>query len=83
MHALTLRKLRECSSPWKTTRGKEKMDSSCAQYSKNKATHWYEKHLSPGPTWLNSFPIVHDRDKISNHEQSETNRNDENAMCDY
>ena len=29
------------------------------------------------------FPIVHDRDKFNNHEQSETNRNDDNAMCDY
>ena len=29
------------------------------------------------------LPIVHDRDKFSNREQSETNRNDENAMCDY
>ena len=28
-------------------------------------------------------PIVHNRDKFSNREQSETNRNDENAMCDY
>ena len=29
------------------------------------------------------FPIVHDRDKFSNREQSETNRYDENAMCDH
>ena len=29
------------------------------------------------------FPIVHDRDKFSNCKQSETNRSDENAMCDY
>ena len=29
------------------------------------------------------FPIVHNRDKFSNREQSETNRNDENAMCGY
>ena len=29
------------------------------------------------------FPIVHDRDKFSNREQSERNWNDENAMCDY
>ena len=29
------------------------------------------------------FPIVHDRDKFSNREQSETNWNNENAMCDY
>ena len=29
------------------------------------------------------FPIVHDRDKFSNCEQSKSNRNDENAMCDY
>ena len=28
-------------------------------------------------------PIVHDSDKYSNREQPETNRNDENAMCDY
>ena len=39
--------------------------------------------LSRGPTWPNIFPIFHDRDKFSNREQSETNRNDENAMCDY
>ena len=37
--------------------------------------------LSPSPTWPNIFPIVHDRDKFSDREQSETNRNDENAMC--
>ena len=37
----------------------------------------------PNPTWLNDFPIVHDRDKFSNHEQSETNRNAENAMGNY
>ena len=41
------------------------------------------KYVSPGLTWMNVFPIVHDRDKFSNREQSETNRNDENAMCDY
>ena len=29
------------------------------------------------------FPIVHDRDKFSDREQSETNQNDENAMCYY
>ena len=29
------------------------------------------------------FLIIQDRDKISNREQSETNRNDENAMCEY
>ena len=29
------------------------------------------------------FPIVDGRDEFSNREQSETNRNDENAMCDY
>ena len=29
------------------------------------------------------FRIVHERDKFSNREQSETNRNDENATCDY
>ena len=28
-------------------------------------------------------PIGHDRDKFSNRKQSETNRNDENATCDY
>ena len=28
-------------------------------------------------------PIVIDRDKFSNREQSENNRNDGNAMCDY
>ena len=31
--------------------------------------------LSPGPTLPNIFPIVHDRDIISNREQSETYRN--------
>ena len=39
--------------------------------------------LSPAPICPNSFPIVLDRDKFNNCEQSETNRNDENAMCDY
>ena len=39
--------------------------------------------LSPGPTRPNIFPIVHDRDKLSNRDQPETNRNDENAACDY
>ena len=29
------------------------------------------------------FPIIHDRDKFSNREQSEPNRNDGNALCDY
>ena len=29
------------------------------------------------------FPAVHDRDKFSNREQSETKRDDENAVCDY
>ena len=39
---------------------------------------------SPGPTSPNIFfPIVHDRDKFSNREQSETNRNDEIATYDY
>ena len=28
-------------------------------------------------------PIVRDRDKFNNREQSETNRKDENSMCDY
>ena len=28
------------------------------------------------------FPIVYNRDKFRNREQSETNRNDECAMCD-
>ena len=49
-------------------------------------SYWYILYpleLSPGPTWPNIFPIVHDRDKFSNREQSETNRNDENAMCDF
>ena len=33
----------------------------------------------------NIFAIVHDydRDRFSDREQSETNRNDENAMCDF
>ena len=35
------------------------------------------------PLGRQNFPIVHDRDKFSNREQSETNRNDENAICDY
>ena len=39
--------------------------------------------LSPDPIWPNIFPIVHDRDKISNREQSKTNRNTESANCDY
>ena len=39
--------------------------------------------LSLGPTWPNIFPIVHVSDKFSNREQYETDRNDENAMCDY
>ena len=38
--------------------------------------------FSTGPTWPNIFPIVHDRDRFSNREQSGTNRSDENAMCD-
>ena len=38
---------------------------------------------APVPLGRISFPIVHDRDKFSNREQSETNRNDENVMCDY
>ena len=29
------------------------------------------------------FSIVYDQGKFSNREQSETNRNDENAMCEY
>ena len=29
------------------------------------------------------FPIVDNRDKFRNREQSETNRNDKSAMCDY
>ena len=43
---------------------------------------WWEfsNKQSPSPTWQNIFPIVHDRDECSNREQSETNRNDENAM---
>ena len=39
--------------------------------------------LSPCPTWPNIFTIVQDRNKFSNREQSETNRNDGYAMCDY
>ena len=39
--------------------------------------------LAPVPLGPIFFPIVHDRDKFSNREQSETNQNDENAMCDY
>ena len=43
----------------------------------------YENLRSPGPTWPIFFSIVHERDKFSNRKQSETNRNDGNAMCDY
>ena len=39
--------------------------------------------LSPVPHGRIFVPIVHDRDKFSNRKQSETNRIDENAMCDY
>ena len=39
--------------------------------------------FSPGPTWSVIVPIVNDRDKCSNRGQSQTNRNDENVMCDY
>ena len=39
--------------------------------------------LSRGSTWPICPPIVNDRDKFSNRKQSETNRNDEIAMCDY
>ena len=35
------------------------------------------------PVTPNIFPIVHERDRFNNREQSETNRNDENAMCYY
>ena len=38
---------------------------------------------APFPLDLIFCPIVHDRDKFSNREQSEINRNDESAMCDY
>ena len=37
----------------------------------------------PRSTWPNIFPIVNDTDKFSNHEQSETNWNDGNALCDF
>ena len=33
--------------------------------------------LSPGLTWPNICPIIYDRDKLSNHEQSEINRSDD------
>ena len=36
---------------------------------------------APVPLGRIYFPIVDDRDEFSNREQSETNRNDENAMC--
>ena len=39
--------------------------------------------FSPGLTYKYSFPIVHDKDKFSKREHSESNRNDENSMCDY
>ena len=39
-------------------------------------------HQATGPLAEYFPPIVHDRDKFSNREQSETNRNDENAMCE-
>ena len=42
-----------------------------------------DRHISALGSELIFFPIVHDRDKFSNREQSETNGNDENAMCDY
>ena len=38
------------------------------------------KHRSHLPEF---FPIVHKIDKFSNREQSETDQNDENRMCDY
>ena len=38
---------------------------------------------APVPLGRMFFPIAHDRDKFRNLKQSETNRNDENAMCDY
>ena len=37
----------------------------------------------PVPLGQTFFPIAHDGDKVSNREQSEINRNDENSMCDY
>ena len=37
---------------------------------------------APVPLGRIVYPIVHDVDKCSNSEQSETNRNDENAMSD-
>ena len=45
--------------------------------------HQRFKHKAPVPLGRIFFPIVHDSDKFSNREQSETNQNDENAMCDY
>ena len=44
---------------------------------------WRASPLSTSPTWRIIFQIVHDRDKFSNREQAATNRNDENATCDY
>ena len=42
------------------------------------------KTLHEAPVPLGTFfQIVHDRDTFSNREQSETNRNDDNSMCDY
>ena len=38
------------------------------------------KCKAPVPFGRIIFPIVHDKDKFINREQSETNQNDENAM---
>ena len=43
----------------------------------------YRSSLSPCPTWPNIFRIDHEILQFSDREQSETNRNDENAMGDY
>ena len=47
--------------------------------------HKVSGYITKAPVSLGRiyFPIVHDRDKFSKHKQSETNRNDENATCDY
>ena len=44
------------------------------------------RHLAvkaPVPLGRIFFLVVRDRDKFSNREHSETNRNNENVMCDY
>ena len=46
-------------------------------------TRWIKKKCKAAvPLSRIFFPIVHDRDKFSNREQSETDRNDDNPMCD-